>query len=99
MFCSKAAGVPCLGLRSPGTLSLLAHRGEFFPHRQMDMIVLETLERINDPLGLSTVEVCDSLCRRAAQVSAPCASVEDVRIQPGLLLLRGLVTHFAFVEG
>lgn len=54
----------------------------FFPHRQMDMTVLEKLERIRIPPGLCCVEVCDLLCRRAAQVSALCASVENVSAAP-----------------
>lgn len=71
-------------------LSLLVRGGEFFPHRQVDMTALGKSKEIEISLGLCCVEVCvDLLCRRAAQVSATCASVEDVPSQPGLLLLKG----------
>lgn len=53
------------------------------------MIVLEKLERIKIPLRLCCVEVCDLLCKRAAQESVWGASVGDVPSQPGLLLQRG----------
>lgn len=53
------------------------------------MTALGKSKEIEISLGLCCVEVCvDLLCRRAAQVSATCASVEDVPSQPGLLLLR-----------